>query len=61
MNVNTLDEVPDSSWFTNRIGRREIPIAGARARAGSRDARDLARRLDRLGRQGHAACSPASA
>jgi hypothetical protein len=26
MNVNTLDEVPDSSWFTNRIGRREIPI-----------------------------------
>jgi hypothetical protein len=21
MNVNTLDEVPDSSWFTNRIGR----------------------------------------
>ena len=27
MNVNTLDEVPDSSWFTNRIGRREMPIA----------------------------------
>jgi hypothetical protein len=24
MNVNTLDEVPDSSWFTNRIGRREL-------------------------------------
>jgi hypothetical protein len=23
-NVNTLDEVPDSSWFTNRIGRRAI-------------------------------------
>jgi len=22
MNVNTLDEVPDSSWFTNRHGRR---------------------------------------
>ena len=21
MNVNTLDEVPDSMWFTNRIGR----------------------------------------
>ena len=21
MNVNSLDEVPDSSWFTNRIGR----------------------------------------
>jgi hypothetical protein len=27
MNVNTLDEVPDSSWFTNRIGRRDLPIA----------------------------------
>jgi hypothetical protein len=26
MNVNTLDEVPDSSWFTNRIGRREMSI-----------------------------------
>jgi hypothetical protein len=26
MNINTLDEVPDSTWFTNRIGRREISI-----------------------------------
>lgn len=26
VNVNTLDEVPDSSWFTNRIGVREMPI-----------------------------------
>jgi hypothetical protein len=26
LNVNTLDEVPDSSWFTNRIGRREMSI-----------------------------------
>ena len=26
-NVNTLDEVPDSSWFTNRIGTREISAA----------------------------------
>ncbi len=34
-NVNTLDEVPDSSWFTNRIGTREIP------------ATDLARGPDR--------------
>ncbi len=25
-NVNTLDEVPDSSWFTNRIGRRDLTI-----------------------------------
>jgi hypothetical protein len=24
VNVNTLDEVPDSSWFTNRIGVREM-------------------------------------
>ena len=36
-NVNTLDEVPDSSWFTNRIGARVLtadevetgPIAGS--------------------------------
>ena len=27
LNVNTLDEVPDSSWFTNRIGLREMSIA----------------------------------
>ena len=26
LNTNTLDEVPDSSWFTNRIGRREMTI-----------------------------------
>ncbi|MBI3050790.1 MAG: hypothetical protein HYY76_21070 [Acidobacteria bacterium] len=26
VNVNTLDEVPDSTWFTNRIGRRPMPI-----------------------------------
>ena len=26
-NLNTLDEVPDSSWFTNRIGRTPISIA----------------------------------
>ena len=25
-NVNTLDEVPDSSWFTNRIGRRAMSL-----------------------------------
>ena len=36
-NVNTIDEVPDSSWFTNRIGSRTLtldelvrgPVAGA--------------------------------
>src|SRR5262245_36300455 len=25
-NVNTIDEVPDSSWFTNRIGARKLTI-----------------------------------
>lgn len=25
-NVNSLDEVPDSSWFVNRIGRRDLPV-----------------------------------
>src|SRR5262249_18668870 len=36
-NVNTIDEVPDSSWFTNRVGTRPVtevevtrgPIVGA--------------------------------
>jgi hypothetical protein len=26
MNVNTLDEVPDSSWWTNRIGRKPMTL-----------------------------------
>jgi hypothetical protein len=26
LNVNTVDEVPDSSWFTNRIGRRQLSV-----------------------------------
>ena len=26
LNVNTIDEVPDSSWFTNRIGRTSTSI-----------------------------------
>src|SRR5918994_4874023 len=26
VNVNTPDEVPDSSWFTNRIGVRDLPL-----------------------------------
>jgi hypothetical protein len=25
-NINTIDEVPDSSWFTNRVGSRQISI-----------------------------------
>src|SRR5688572_15679893 len=28
--VNSLDEVPDSSWFTNRIGRHEMSNAELR-------------------------------
>ena len=27
LNVNTLDEVPDSSWFVNRMGREAMSIA----------------------------------
>lgn len=27
LNVNTVDEIPDSSWFTNRIGRRPMSVA----------------------------------
>jgi len=27
LNVNTVDEVPDSSWFTNRIGRSDLTVA----------------------------------
>ncbi|HVL69999.1 MAG TPA: hypothetical protein VM364_22260 [Vicinamibacterales bacterium] len=30
VNVNTIDEVPDSSWFTNRIGVRDMPLAEIR-------------------------------
>jgi len=26
LNVNTLGEVPDSSWFTNRLGRYDMTI-----------------------------------
>jgi hypothetical protein len=26
MNINTVDEVPDSSWFTNRIGRANLSV-----------------------------------
>jgi hypothetical protein len=38
VNVNTLDEVPDSSWFTNRIGRGQMSVA------------DIARGPDRVER-----------
>ena len=26
-NINTLDEVPDSSWFTNRIGSGKMGLS----------------------------------
>src|SRR5215510_7248618 len=26
LNVNTVDEVPDSSWFTNRLGRSDMSV-----------------------------------
>src|SRR6185312_14416620 len=26
LNVNTLGEVPDSSWFTNRIGQHDMSV-----------------------------------
>ena len=32
-NLNTIDEVPDSSWFTNRIGSRRHHQRGTAARA----------------------------
>jgi len=38
VNVNTLDEVPDSSWFTNRIGVRQMSLAEL-ARGPDRDVR----------------------
>ena len=41
LNVNTVDEVPDSSWFTNRIGRKELSAA------------EIARGPDRLGARDH--------
>jgi hypothetical protein len=30
LGVNSLDEVPDSTWFTNRIGKRDVPPAEIR-------------------------------
>ena len=30
LNVNTVDEVPDSSWFTNRIGRNAMSTESIR-------------------------------
>ena len=51
LNVNTVDEVPDSSWFTNRIGRHEMTAADV-ANGPDQTQRNLTRRLGRLWRQG---------
>ena len=59
-NVNTIDEVPDSSWFVNRIGRARALDRRARSRARSIRVR-LARRLEGQRRQSPAGCSRASA
>jgi len=34
MNRNTVDEVPDSSWFTNRIGQKPDDRRTGRPRPG---------------------------
>ena len=34
-NVNTIDEVPDSSWFTNRILARPVTLAEAERGSGT--------------------------
>jgi hypothetical protein len=39
-NVNTIDEVPDSSWFTNRLGVRPMSIAEIVRGANRHDPRD---------------------
>jgi hypothetical protein len=33
--INALDEVPNSTWFTNRVGVRDVPIEELRERPGS--------------------------
>jgi hypothetical protein len=40
LNVNTIDEVPDSSWFTNRIGVQPMPVAEILRGANAFDPRD---------------------
>ena len=42
-NINTIDEVPDSSWFTNRVGARPVDDRRAGAR---RERRRAARSVE---------------
>jgi len=37
VNVNTLGEVPDSSWFTNRIGQSPLPLGELRRGPATRE------------------------
>jgi hypothetical protein len=41
-NVNTIDEVPDSSWFTNRIGTHDLSVDELTRGANSVDPREAA-------------------
>ena len=41
LNVNTLDEVPDSSWFTNRHGAERLSIAALRRGPDTGDGPDM--------------------
>ena len=42
VNANTLDEVPDSSWFTNRHGRQRLSIADLARGPDAGDGPDMA-------------------
>jgi len=44
-NINTIGEVPDSSWFTNRIGSREMSLRELRQGPGANGPPDTSRRL----------------
>ena len=46
-NLNTIDEVPDSSWFTNRIGTRQLSIEELVRGPNRRDGPDQALRAFR--------------
>ena len=51
LNVNSVDEVPDSSWYTNRIGRRAMTddeiVRGPDTGSGPHQALDDHRRQNR--------------
>ena len=63
LNVNTLDEVPDSSWFINRIGVRPMSIAEILRGANTFDPAEALEwdTLDDYERQGPGGINPGSA